>query len=386
MFQKLIRKFGPCLLIATILATNFVTSTPRLAQAQTTNLALNKPTTSSANETAAFTPNLAVDGNTGTRWSSPFSDPQWIRIDLGTTMTINRVVLRWETAFGRAYQIQTSNNGTTWTTIFSTTTGNGAVDDLTGLSGSGRFIRMNGTARGTQWGYSLFEFEVFGAGGGATPTPTRTNTPGGPTATPTRTPTPNGTGPTAAQLLAKLSGCTQISNGLYRTDSGSTPTIPVCQKTGAVFWKADMDIDCDGQRTTQCNENTDCCFLPDTAFHTSNNQPLNAAVLPYVVVPSSSSIWNFQNFNIQGGAVVAVIFNNRVEYAVVGDTGPNEIIGEASYATANDLGIDPNPSTGGTNGVVTYLIFQGSRVNPIESHSAAVGLGQQLAQQFLNNN
>lgn len=126
-----------------------------------TNVALGKPTTSSSNESAAFTPDLAVDGNTGTRWSSAFSDPQWIRVDLGASFAINRVVLRWETAFGRAYQIQTSNDGTTWTTIHSTTTGAGGVEDFA-VTGTGRFVRMNGTARGTQWGYSLFEFEVYG--------------------------------------------------------------------------------------------------------------------------------------------------------------------------------------------------------------------------------
>jgi hypothetical protein len=126
-----------------------------------TNLALNRPTTASSTESAAFGPGLAADGNGGTRWSSAFSDPQWIQVDLGSVRTINRVVLRWEAAFGRAYQIQTSTNGTTWTTIRSTTNGTGGVEDF-GVSGSGRFVRMNGTARGTEWGYSLWELEVYG--------------------------------------------------------------------------------------------------------------------------------------------------------------------------------------------------------------------------------
>jgi hypothetical protein len=65
------------------------------------NLALNRPTLASSTEAASFSPNLAVDGNGGTRWSSAFSDPQWIRVDLGATTSINRIVLRWETAFGR---------------------------------------------------------------------------------------------------------------------------------------------------------------------------------------------------------------------------------------------------------------------------------------------
>jgi hypothetical protein len=167
------------------------TNTPLPAGCGTTNVALNKTATSSSNENAGTTPNLAVDGNaTGTRWSSAASDPQWIQIDLGSTLSICRVVLTWEAAYGTAYQIQVSNAATgPWTNIFSTTTGNGATDDLT-VSGSGRYIRMNGTARATQWGYSLWEFAVYTGSGGPTNTPTRTPTQGsGPTFTPTRTAT-----------------------------------------------------------------------------------------------------------------------------------------------------------------------------------------------------
>jgi hypothetical protein len=192
--------------------------------------------------------------------------------------------------------------------------------------------------------------------------------------------------PTAAQLLAKLTSCSQISHGKYRTDEDTAATVPVCGKTGAVFYKADMDIDCDGQRTAQCNENTDCCFQNDTAFHQSDGKPLNAAKLPYVVLPSPSGTWDYRKYGIRGGSVVAVIYHNQVTYAVVGDTGPTQIIGEASYATAVSLGIDPDPKTGGVDSGVTYLVFQNSQVSPIQDHSAATALGQQLAQQFLNNN
>src|ERR1044071_8793021 len=138
-----------------------ITFCPGGTTAPPTNLALNRPTTASSTEAASFSSNLAVDGNGGTRWSSAFSDPQWIRIDLGTTSSISRIVLRWETAFGRAYQIQTSDDGSTWTTIRSVTNGTGGVEDFA-VTGRGRFVRMNGTARGTQWGYSLWEFEVYG--------------------------------------------------------------------------------------------------------------------------------------------------------------------------------------------------------------------------------
>ncbi|GAB1338807.1 glycoside hydrolase family 75 protein [Streptomyces sp. E-15] len=190
----------------------------------------------------------------------------------------------------------------------------------------------------------------------------------------------------AADLLAKVTSCSQISNGKYRTDEETSATVPVCGKNGAVFWKADMDIDCDGQRTTNCNEDRDPWYQNDTAFHQSDGKPLKAETLPYVVVPSSSSIWNYSGAGIQGGGVVAVVYNNKVEYAVVGDTGPTQIIGEASYATAKALGIDPDPETGGADSGVTYILFKNSKVSPIESHSAAVTLGDQLAKQFIAAN
>ncbi|MGO4422787.1 glycoside hydrolase family 75 protein, partial [Streptomyces sp. MCAF7] len=77
---------------------------------------------------------------------------------------------------------------------------------------------------------------------------------------------------------------------------------------------------------------------------------------------------------------------NKVEYAVVGDTGPTKIIGEASYATANALGIDPDPENGGTDSGVTYILFKNSSVSPIENHDKAVSVGDGLAQQFVQNN
>jgi hypothetical protein len=146
------------------------------AGAQTANLALNKPVTCSSIENAGLPCASAVDGNLGTRWSSAHGvDPQWIYVDLGQSYTISQVILRWEAAYATAFQIQTSSNASTWTTIYSTTTGTGGIQTLN-VSGSGRYVRMYGTARATIYGYSLWEFEVYGSSG-ATNTPTRTSTP-----------------------------------------------------------------------------------------------------------------------------------------------------------------------------------------------------------------
>jgi hypothetical protein len=132
----------------------------------TTNLALNKPTTASSLENASFTAAAATDGNTGTRWSSAFSDPQWLEVDLGSSQAICGVTLNWEAAYATAFQIQVSADNTNWTTIYSTTTGTGGTQNLTGLSGTGRYIRMYGTARATPYGYSLWELQVYGSGSG----------------------------------------------------------------------------------------------------------------------------------------------------------------------------------------------------------------------------
>src|SRR5690606_16540357 len=70
--------------------------------------------------------------------------------------------LHWEAAYGKAYQIQVSMDGHSWQTLYSTDSGNGGLDTIN-LNGVGRYVRMNGLKRGTNWGYSLWEFEIFGA-------------------------------------------------------------------------------------------------------------------------------------------------------------------------------------------------------------------------------
>ncbi|WP_042364746.1 discoidin domain-containing protein [Streptacidiphilus neutrinimicus] len=159
------------LLLAALSAQAGVASRAAAASCGTTDLAQNRPATASSLENSSFPASNAVDGNTGTRWSSGFSDPQWLQVDLGSTQTICQVVLNWETASGKAYQIQTSNDATNWTTIYSTASGPGGTETLN-VSGSGRYIRMYGTQRNTQWGYSLWEFSVYGSGGGTPPPPT----------------------------------------------------------------------------------------------------------------------------------------------------------------------------------------------------------------------
>ncbi|NOU80759.1 DUF1533 domain-containing protein [Paenibacillus sp. LMG 31459] len=123
------------------------------------NLALNKAVTASENpkQPAAG----AVDGDPGTRWESAFSDPQWIQVDLGSAQTVSRVLLNWEGAYAKSYTIETSADGTNWTTAYSAATGDGELDDISFTPVSARYVKVNGTERGTQYGYSLWEMSVY---------------------------------------------------------------------------------------------------------------------------------------------------------------------------------------------------------------------------------
>jgi hypothetical protein len=190
------------------------------------------------------------------------------------------------------------------------------------------------------------------------------------------------------KLVALTSHCTVASTAKYATDQGVTPTIDVCRLNGAFFWTADMDIDCDGQSTAECNATTDPAYQNQTSFTQSNGQPLSASVLPYVVVPLPSAKFSYVTAGIKPGAVVIVIYSGKMMYGVFGDEGPSTIIGEASYAMAKSLGIDPNPATGGVDTGVTYIVFTGAGAvaSPIEDHQAAVTLGQGLASTLLQNN
>ncbi|MFR9799788.1 glycoside hydrolase family 75 protein [Streptomyces sp. MS06] len=188
----------------------------------------------------------------------------------------------------------------------------------------------------------------------------------------------------AADLLARVRTCHPVSAGRYRTDAGADRTVPVCGTSEAVFWTADMDIDCDGRAGAKCNRRTDPLFSGSTAYPQSDGRPLSAEEVPYIVVPAPSGIWDYREHGVHGGSVAAVVHDGRVRYAVVGDTGPRDVIGEASYATAEALGIRADPRGGGAASDVTYIVFKDARVRPIEDRAAAETLGRRLSRRFVD--
>nr|WP_321453868.1 family 16 glycosylhydrolase [uncultured Carboxylicivirga sp.] len=138
------------------------------SQHTSNNIALNKPAFASSQENASYAAAYCVDGNESTRWASNWNQPEWLYVDLENTYNINQVILKWQYAHASAYEIQISDNAQDWNTIYTETAGNGETDDIT-LNGSGRYLRILCNQRNTEWGFSLFELEVYGS------TPTEIN-------------------------------------------------------------------------------------------------------------------------------------------------------------------------------------------------------------------
>lgn len=134
------------------------------------DLALKHPVLASDVENAvAFKASNANDGNAGTRWSSGFTDDQWIRVDLGSVKTVNKVVLSWEDAHATDYLIEVSVDDQNWQTAFAKSGSLGKVETLTFPAKQARYVRMHGQHRSNKlYGYSLWSFEVYGSDGGDT--------------------------------------------------------------------------------------------------------------------------------------------------------------------------------------------------------------------------
>ncbi|MET9549126.1 discoidin domain-containing protein [Streptomyces sp. NPDC006627] len=155
--------------IVTALAATLLAVIPTTAaQAAPALLSQGKPATASSQENYGTPAANAVDGDLGSRWSSAASDTQWLRVDLGSSAELSRVVLRWETAYAKAYRIELSADGKDWSTAHSTTNGSGGTETVT-VSGTARYVRMQGVTRATGYGYSLWEFQVYGSTGGGGP-------------------------------------------------------------------------------------------------------------------------------------------------------------------------------------------------------------------------
>ena len=121
-------------------------------------------TASSTENRPDVSPDNLTDGDDQTRWSSDFSDPQWVAIDLGKTTQIARLVLKWEAAYASGYEIQTSNDNLNWSSVYRTEHGLGGEETVKIVPTSARWVRLYATKRATEFGVSLFGIEVYAPG------------------------------------------------------------------------------------------------------------------------------------------------------------------------------------------------------------------------------
>ncbi|QKV81254.1 discoidin domain-containing protein [Amycolatopsis sp. Hca4] len=271
-------------------------------QAADVLLSQGKPVATSTVESSSYTGAKAVDGSTTTRWASAEgADPQWLRIDLGQSATIHRVVLNWEAAYAKKYRIEVSDDGTSFTTAATVDTGDGKIDDLGGLTARGRFVRFVGLTRGTSYGYSFWEMQVFGStdSSGDTQAPT---TPVGLTAgTATATSVPltwsaatDNVGVTGYDILRDGTVVATSATTSY-TDTGLAPATsytyavrardaagnvsaagtPITVKTAA--GSAGFVLAAAGDIAEQCTASSSSCVHPKTAKLVENMNP--AAVI-----------------------------------------------------------------------------------------------------------
>jgi hypothetical protein len=126
------------------------------------NVALLKPATASSMEDSDKQVQFLNDGNMKTRWSSEYKDDQWCQIDLQGNFRISKAGLNWETAYGKTYDVLGSVDGQSWTVLASVTDSDGGVDEVALAPMNARYVKLDLKARGTQWGFSLWELEVIG--------------------------------------------------------------------------------------------------------------------------------------------------------------------------------------------------------------------------------
>lgn len=126
-------------------------------------LSRGKPARASSTQEGPYDAAFAVDGSRSRRWSSEINDPQWLLIDLQEPRLVRAVRLDWEQAFGSEYVVEGSLDSTSWVEFQRVTDGRpGERVILLSVPTQARYVRVTGLRRGTKWGYSLWELEVFG--------------------------------------------------------------------------------------------------------------------------------------------------------------------------------------------------------------------------------
>ena len=108
--------------------------------------------------------NYIIDKNTNTRWESSWYDPQWIYFDFKEKKLFNKLIIEWESAYAKNYDIQVSSDFYNWTTVLRVTNIDGKPNHWrqTNIFSpvSARYLRLYFNERITTFGYSIWEIEI----------------------------------------------------------------------------------------------------------------------------------------------------------------------------------------------------------------------------------
>lgn len=286
--------------------------------AQMVDLAANKPTLASSTQTSTLGSAGVVDDKFATRWSSAFSDSEWIQVDLGSTKTFSTVTLVWNAAFAQAYKLQTSADGGSWKDIFITSTGCGGTEKVGFQPTSARFVRMQGIKRATKWGYSLYEFKVFNETGrtaAVTAKALPTDSIFAPSSfwyqmIPANVPLHPNSANFTAEFQRQIKA--YYGNVTINTTSYASPVYiaqPTTPTTAVQFW------DCQGKRSTDPGLMKQWSAVPVPGYA---QQASGSDAEMTIYQPSSDTIWEFWVTRKQGG-VWQACWGGRIQNASKSD-------------------------------------------------------------------
>ncbi|MFF2352186.1 beta-N-acetylglucosaminidase domain-containing protein [Kitasatospora sp. NPDC058115] len=197
------------------------------------DLAITAEATSSADETPNFPASAVADQDPKSRWSSPPADDAWVQLELPQATHLGSAVLHWQAAYAASYKIQASADGRSWTTVATVEDGSGGNETVRFDAPAAKFLRMQGVARGTKYGYSLWGIELYAAAaadGTLPPSPTVPVTP--PVTPPVTAPTaPPVTPPTGTPGGGQAGGPAPTTPPPAPTPSG-TPAGPTPLPSG----------------------------------------------------------------------------------------------------------------------------------------------------------
>lgn len=136
------------------------------------NIARNRVVYQSSSADDDHTGHLVTDCSNLTYWECKPEGEQWISVDLGKALAVDRLTIHWGSAHSRNYRIEVSTDDPKplkWSTVYTTEEGSGGVEVLPLKNVTARHIRLIGVANNLDRGFSISEFEVWSTNQGHEP-------------------------------------------------------------------------------------------------------------------------------------------------------------------------------------------------------------------------